>query len=83
MYSNGTLPLDAHLMLRSTLGVVMPLKISFSLNLEDISPVFDGPLIPLFLTCGDICPRFQSQSGMAPLLAYFMVCMQQIPQIHL
>ena len=30
--------------------------------LEDISP-FCEPLIPLFLTSGDVCPGFQSQSG--------------------
>ena len=30
-----------------------------------------GPLIPLFLTSGDDCPGFQTQSGS---LAYFLTC---------
>ena len=38
--------------------------------MEDISP-FRRPLIPLFWTSGDICPRSQSQGGS---LAYFLTC---------
>ena len=40
-------------------------------NLEDISP-FVGPLIPSFLTSGDVCPGFQSQGG--SLFVCFLTC---------
>ena len=41
--------------------------------------LFVGPLIPLFRTSGDVCPRFQSQGGLACMLS----CLRAIPQIHL
>ena len=45
------------------------------------SVLFVGPLIPLCLTSGDVCPWLQSQDG--PSLACFLAYMQWIPQIHL
>ena len=41
----------------------------FFKKMEDISP-FVGPLIPLLLTSGDICPGFESQGGSS--VAYFV-----------
>ena len=35
----------------------------FIMVLEDMSPFFVGPLIPLFWTSGDVSSGFQSQSG--------------------
>ena len=44
--------------------------------------LFVGPLIPLFWTSSDVFPGF-SKPGWIPLLACFLACIQQIPQIHL
>ena len=36
------------------------------------SVLFVGPLIPLFWTSGDICPRFQNRSGSSPVCNVFL-----------